>query len=321
MADPGPGAPTVIRLPCRPPLAAGPLLRFLGGHTVPGLERHDAVAGTHERAVRAPGGPAVVRVVLDTTAAGSGLPVPRDARVDLLDAHVDLHVAATDAADVPGLVARVRRWLDLDADPVRVDEALAADPLLRPLVRRRPGLRVPGAVDGVETALLAVLGQQVSLAAARTFAGRLVHAFGEPVPGGLHAFPAAVALAAVGPDEIRAATGVTGARARTVHAVASAAADGLCLEPGRGPDADLESERAAVRSALLALPGVGPWTAEYVALRVLRDPDAFPSGDLVLRRVLGVRHAREAEERARPWRPWRGYAVLHLWTEAVFGGP
>lgn len=281
-----------LRLPYRTPLATTPLVRFLAGHVVPGLERHDPVSGEHTRTVPTPHGPAVVTVAFDAPG------------------RVTVRLRVVDDADVALVVTRVRRWLDLDADPLPVDRALSADPLLAPLVAARPGLRVPGAVDGAETALLAVLGQQVSLAAARTFAGRLVAAFGAPAPEGLTAFPTPACLAAAGAQELREATGVTGARARTLHGVAVAAAEGLQLDPS--------ADRAATRAALLALPGIGPWTSEYVALRALRDPDAFPSGDLVLRRALGTPTARLAEERAQSWRPWRGYALLHLWTREVF---
>lgn len=286
------GVHLALRLRHRTPLATAPLVRFLADHAVAGLERHDPATGEHTRTVPAPHGPAVVTVALGASAE-----------------HVDARLHLADVADVSPVVARVRRWLDLDADPLLVDEALAADPLLAPLVAARPGLRVPGSVDGVETALLAVLGQRVSPGAARTRAGRLVAALGQPAPDGLTAFPTAEALAAAGPDALRTTTGATGARARAVHALAVAAADGLPL----GPDAD----RDATRAALLALPGVGPWAAEHVALRALGDPDALPSGDPVLRRALGVPTARRAAERARPWRPWRGYALLHLWTQEV----
>ena len=281
-------------LPYDPPLAVGPLARFLAAHAVPGLERSGPL-GRHVRTVPAPSGPALVAVDLTATPGA-----------------VAVRVEVENGRDVAGVTARVRRWLGLDADPRPAEAALGSEPLLGPLVAARPGLRVPGAVDGTETALLAVLGQQVSLAAARTFAGRLVAAYGDRGPDGLHAFPAAEVLAAAGPEALRAATGVTGARARTLHAVAAAVADGLHL----APDADAASARAA----LTALPGVGPWTAEYVGLRVLGDPDAFLAGDLVLRRALGAASAREAEARAEAWRPYRATALLHLWTAAVFAG-
>lgn len=286
------GPTVVLRLRHRAPMATVPLRRFLAAHAVPGLDRHDAAPGEHTRTVPGPPGPAVITVVLGSA-----------------PDHVTARLRLADLTDVTPVVGRVRRWLDLDADPFLVDEALSVDPLLAPLVGERPGLRVPGAVDGVETALLSVLGQQVSFAA-RTFAGRLVAAYGVPAPHGLTAFPLPEVLAATGPEALRAATGVTGARARTTHALACAAAGGPALDPG--------ADRDASRRALLSLPGVGPWTADYVALRALGDPDAFPSDDLVLKRALGVATGRQAAARAERWRPWCGYALLHLWTKEVF---
>ena len=282
----------MIRLAYRPPFATAPLARFLAAHAVPGLEVSPP-GGGHTRVVRAPGGPAVVSVALDDA--------PRE---------VSCEVRGGNSGDLPHIVATVRRWLDLDADPAAVAAALRADPLLAPLVAARPGLRILGSTDGFETVVLTVLGQQVSLAAARTFAGRLVAAFGRPAPEGFTAFPEPGDIADADPARLRAALGVTGARARSVHAVAVAVAEGLDL----GPDA----EPAATRERLLALPGIGPWTADYVAVRVLGDRDAFPAGDLVLRRALGVATAREAEARAEAWRPWRAYALVHLWTREVF---
>lgn len=280
-------------LPVVAPFAPEPLLRFLAGHVVPGLERHDPVTGRHTRLVAARHGPAVVTVDLR-------------ARPDA----VGVHWSLADEADAVEVTAVLRSWLDLNADIGSIDAAIGTDDLLAPLVRARPGLRVPGAVHGVETALLAVLGQQVSLRAACTFAGRLVATFGTAGPDGMRLFPTPAALATAGPGAIQVATGVTGARARTVHAVAVACADGLQLDPS--------ADRLLTRADLLSLPGIGPWTADYIALRVLRDPDAFLGGDLVLRRALGVTTSRQAEQRAESWRPWRGYATLHLWTHAVF---
>jgi 3-methyladenine DNA glycosylase/8-oxoguanine DNA glycosylase len=296
VADGGTAGGEVLLAP-RGPLAVEPLRRFVAGHAVPGLERHDAATGEHTRALPdGRGGQAVVTVRLARGADGA----PR--------------VTARSPGGGDGWVPAVRRWLALDADAAAADAALAEDPLLAPLVAARPGLRVPGAVDGAETAVLAVLGQQVSLGAARTFAGRLVAAFGEPAAGGLHRFPAPAALAAAGPEAVQRATGLTGARSRTVHALASALADAAVdLSPGQPPEA-----RALARARLLALPGIGPWTADYVALRALGDPDAFLGDDLVLKRALGVGRASEAVARAEAWRPWRGHALLHLWTREVF---
>ncbi len=282
-----------LRLPYRAPFDADTLERMLTAHVVPGLERREPAGLT--RAVPAPGGPALVTVNLRAHAGAVGATV-RPARPADID-----HVAAT-----------LRRWLDLDADPGPVGRALCGDPLLRPLVAARPGLRVLGSVNGFETATLTVIGQQVSLAAARTFAGRLVAALGVPAGDGLARFPQPAALVEAGPARLQAATGVTGARARTLHALAAAVVDGLRLDHG--------SDRELTRRRLLDLPGVGPWTADYVAVRVLGDRDAYPAGDLVLRRALGVRTAAAARTRAEAWRPWRAYALFHLWTAAVFAG-
>ncbi|WP_068159325.1 DNA-3-methyladenine glycosylase family protein [Rhodococcus phenolicus] len=279
---------TLVDLPVAEPFAAAPLLASLRGHTVPGLERHDTTIGSHTRAVRGAHGPALVTVTFDRA------PTVR---------------AAIDAAhrdDLPALEQTVRRWLDLDADPVAVDTALSADPLLAPLVTARPGLRVLGSPHWFDTAVQTVIGQQVSVAAGCTFTARLVASYGEPAPRGFMCFPLPHRLADADPDELRAAVGLTRARARTVQVLARAAADGL--SPAL-PD---------FRNELLALPGIGPWTVDYLAVRALGDRDAYPGGDLVLRRALGVATAGEAEARAEPWSPWRAYAATHLWTETVY---
>lgn len=202
----------------------------------------------------------------------------------------------------------VRRWLGLDADHALALAALCDDPMIGPLWRARPLLRVPGSVDPAELALRTVLGQQVSVAAARTLAGRLVALLGEPGPEGLRLFPRPSAIAGAGEDAVR-SIGLTAARARTTVGLAAALADGLDLGPGADPSA---------RAALASLPGIGPWTVEYVALRAMRDLDAFPAHDLVLRRRMGDLDAAAAVRLAERWRPWRGYAAQHLWAA---GGP
>jgi AraC family transcriptional regulator of adaptative response / DNA-3-methyladenine glycosylase II len=245
----------------------------------------------------------------------------------------------TDLRDIAVAVRRCQDLFDLDADPIAVAEVLRADPALRPLVDARPGLRVPGSADGFELAVRAVLGQQVSVAAARTFAGRLVRRFGEPLtpderknaadahgstpeltsdqtpsgadqPAGWWLFPTARRLADAGVDELR-AIGLTSRRATTLRQLARAATEGT-LTLDRGAD------RAAETAALLALPGIGAWTAAYVGLRALGDPDAFPASDLGLRRAaaaLGLpAEPAELTAHAERWRPWRGYAALHLWS-------
>jgi len=188
----------------------------------------------------------------------------------------------------------------LGADPAAADAHLGRDPVLGPLVARRPALRVPGTVDGGELAIRAVLGQQVSLAAARTLAARLVAAAGEPLPepvGTLtHTWPRPEAIVAAAPS-----LAMPRARQRAVAAVAQALADGLRLEPG-----------ADVRAELLALPGIGPWTVEYVAMRALGDPDAWMPTDLGVRH--GLARLGVGVEAAESWRPYRAHAVMHLWS-------
>ena len=218
------------------------------------------------------------------------------------DGHVVARIDIDDVARVGDLVARLRRVFDLDADPTSVDNVLGADPLLARSVSQRPGLRVPGAVDGFELVVRAVLGQQVSVAAARTFAGRLTQRCGtalETPRGSLtHSFPTAEQIA----EAELTGLGLTSARVATLRAVARAVCDGLSLEP--------TADRDSTRARLLAVPGIGPWTVDYVAMRALGDPDAFPADDLVLRKVLGTSAADVAEA----WRPWRAYAAMHVWA-------
>jgi AraC family transcriptional regulator of adaptative response / DNA-3-methyladenine glycosylase II len=207
------------------------------------------------------------------------------------------------------LAQRLRAVFDLEADPEEISRSLGGDPVLRRGLRRLPGVRVPGAWDGFELAVRAILGQQVSVTAASTLAGRLAAAFGEALPadaapadgGPALLFPTPASLAGA---DLR-AIGLTGARAHAVRSLAEAVAAGrLLLEPSPDPSATV--------AQLTALPGIGPWTAEYVAMRALREPDAFPATDLGLRRALGVSSA-ELARRAERWRPWRGYAAMLLW--------
>ncbi len=292
-----PGHPAELALDVPGGLPADPLRRFLVAHAVPGAERFDAATGTHERVVPTAAGPVAAAVVL-----GAGERCER----------VLVRAPAPVLGEVAGLV---RRWLDLDGGVAAAEAHLRADPSLAALVAARPGLRVPRSVSGAETALLTVLGQQVSLAAARTFAGRLVAAHGRPAGEGLLAFPDPGALAAAGPDALRAVTGLTGARSRALHALAELLAGGLDLDAAREA-----GEGPAARERLLEVRGVGPWTADCVALRVLGEDDAFLPGDLVLRAAMGRVSPAQALARAQGWRPWRGYALLHLWTAHAFAG-
>ncbi|MFG1928176.1 AlkA N-terminal domain-containing protein [Cryptosporangium sp. NPDC048952] len=282
------GGPGVIslRLAYREPFDATALWAFLSMRAVPGVEQIDG--GTYRRTLRLPHG---VGSVALTPAAG----------------HVRADLTLADLRDLGTAVHRCRRLLDLDADPVAVDMALAADPVLEPLVAARPGLRVPGAVDGAELAVRAVLGQQVSVAAARTVAGRLAEAYGDPAePEGPRVFPSADVLAELTPDELP----MPASRARSLIALCTALASGeLVLDSGTDP--------AEALAVLQEIPGIGPWTAGYIALRATGAPDVFLPGDLGVRRAaarLGLPDApRALDERASRWRPWRSYAVLHLW--------
>jgi AraC family transcriptional regulator of adaptative response / DNA-3-methyladenine glycosylase II len=276
--DAGPGL--TLRLRYREPYATQAVWAFLAARAVPGVEAVQP-DGTLTRAVPAAGGAAQVTV----SPPRAGL--------------VTARLAMQDLGDLGLLVGRVRRWLDLDADPLAVDAALAADPGLAPLVAARPGLRVPGTVDGFELVVRAVVGQQVSVAGARTMLGRVVAALGHG-----DGFPSAPAVADAGVESLT-ACGLTQARSACLVRLADEVAAGrLTLDPG--------ADRADTRRRLLALPGIGPWTAGYIALRALADPDAWPDGDVVLTRAV----RRNGLDPGR-WRPWRGYAALHLWAAAA----
>lgn len=279
-----------LRLDHRPPLDWERLLAFVGARGVAGVEQVEG--GVYARTVRLGGALGTVKV-----APAPGRP--------WLVAEASLSLAGALAP----LVARLRALFDLDAQPAAVAGHLRRDPLLRASVRRRPGLRLPGAFDPFETAVRAVLGQQVSVAAATTLAGRLARRFGAPLPEAPSPalallFPTAAELAAATPAAI-AEVGMPRSRGETVHALARAVVDGaIDLGPGADPD--------EVARRLDALPGIGPWTAQYVTMRALHHPDAFPADDLGVRKALGAR-GREATRRAEAWRPWRSYAVMHLW--------
>lgn len=217
---------------------------------------------------------------------------------------------------LPALQLRLRRLFDLDASPLVIDSQLGGNPQLRPLVERTPGLRVPGAVDGFELALRAIVGQQVSVKSATTVFGRLAERFGRPVQTPFAALdrlaPTAVDVAAVDVSEL-VALGMTGKRAVTVLHLARAVASG---ELRVDPAADAEQTRAQ----LLALPGIGPWTTEYIAMRALGDPDAFPASDLALMKIMGTDKPKVLETQAEAWRPWRAYAAIHVWHSLNAGG-
>ncbi|MFC3300971.1 DNA-3-methyladenine glycosylase 2 family protein [Arthrobacter agilis] len=276
-------------------LEPGPMAAILANHAIPGCEvtESGAAGPTHTRLLSTPGGPRRITVTIR----------PHD---------VELSAETDDHAEFAHLVATTRAWLDLDTDTVAVARAFDDDPLLGPLVRERPGLRAVGYPEPFEAAVMTVLGQQVSVAAGGTFGGRLAAAYGTPTPSGLTLFPPPEVIASAPHEELRAAVGVTRTRAATVQNVARAVVDGLSLDP--------LADRGQLRKDLLAIPGIGPWSADYLTVRVLRDADAFTPGDLVARRAMGNPSIRDAERRAEPWRPFRAYALFHLWTSATYRG-
>jgi AraC family transcriptional regulator of adaptative response / DNA-3-methyladenine glycosylase II len=296
------GGTVQLRLAVRTPFAGAALLWFFATHLVAGVET--TTATTYARALRLPHGPGTVELQL----------------ADHLDEGATAFVPATfrlaDLRDLGAAVERARRLLDADCDPVAIGDAFAGDPVLGRLVRETPGLRVPGHIDGDELAVRAVLGQQVSLAAAGTGAARLVVAHGEPVdpalvPDGLlltHLFPSADVLAALDPESLP----MPRTRGRALVSLAQTLADGD-VRLDRGADRD------AVRRSLLAIPGIGPWTADYVALRALGHPDVFLPTDIGVRNALRMldHDPTQAARLAEAWRPWRSYALLHLWQQVL----
>ncbi|MGW7526069.1 AlkA N-terminal domain-containing protein [Streptomyces sp. NPDC054783] len=299
----GAGTPGVLslRLPFRAPLNPSNLFGHLAATAVPGVEEWlphclngagGTPTGAYRRTLRLPYGHGIVSLT----------PCPD---------HIACRLTLSDLRDLPVAISRCRRMLDLDADPVAVDDRLRTDPLLAPLVDKAPGRRVPRTVDEAEFAVRAVLGQQVSTAAARTHAARLVTAHGKPLDdpeGGLtHLFPSPEALAAVDPETLA----MPRTRRTTLTTLVRELADGS-LHLG------VESDWAEARARLLSLPGFGPWTVDVIAMRALGDPDAFLPTDLGIRRAaqeLGLPGTPAAlTARAEAWRPWRAYAVQYLWA-------
>lgn len=276
----------VLRLPFRQPLCPDNLFGHLAATAVPGVE--EVRGTTYRRSLRLAYGPGVVELT----------PTPD---------YINCRAVLSDMRDLTTTIARSRWLLDLDADPVAIDRHLSGDAVLAPLVMKAPGRRVPRCVDGAEMALRAVLGQQVSTAAAQTHAGRLVTRHGEPISdpdGGLtHLWPLPDALTETD-------LAVPTKRRETFAALVNALCSDLTLGPG--------SDRDASMAALSSIAGIGPWTRHVIAMRALGDPDAFPESDL------GVRHAAERlglastpaalVERSQRWRPWRAYAVQYLWA-------
>jgi AraC family transcriptional regulator of adaptative response / DNA-3-methyladenine glycosylase II len=282
----------VLRLPYRRPLRPDNLFGHLVATGVPGVEEWRD--GAYRRTLRLPRGHGVVALRPGDPAAG----------------YIACRLTLTDLRDLPSATSRCRRLLDLDADPEAVDDQLATDPLLAPLVAAAPGRRVPRTVDGAEFAVRAVLGQQVSTAAARTHASRIVVAHGTPIEdpeGGLtHLFPSPEALAELDPETLA----MPRSRRRTLLALVEALTGG-------GLDLGAGSDWAGTRAALNALPGFGPWTVESIAMRALGDPDAFLPTDLGIKyaaETLGLGGQAAIVARSAAWRPWRAYATQHLWA-------
>ena len=286
-----PGDGIAVTLGYRPPYDVREMLQFLQQRGIAGVEQIDVAAHTVARTLR-----------LDDDTCGWVA-----CRFEPEQHRVQVRVADSLAPQLPRVIARVRAWLDLDADPAAIHAVLGADfPALA-------GLRVPGTLDGFELAVRAVVGQQVTVAAARTLTTRLVERFGTPlatpIDGLTRLFPTPAALAAGSGDELG-QLGLVRQRQAAIHALAQAVSSGqISMHAG--------ADVAATMDALKALPGIGAWTADYIALRALRWPDAFPSGDVALQKALspdGHRlTARAAEGRAERWRPWRAYAVIRAW--------
>ncbi len=291
------------RLAFTPPFDSAAFAGFLRAHAVQGV---DALAGrTYSRNLRTAHGPTPLEI---------DLPEPDGGEVVVR--------LGGDPAGHPEALERVRRFLDLDQDPAEVRAALGDDPLVGPLVRARPGLRVPGAFDPFETAVFAILGQQVSLAAARTLDARFHAALS---PDGVR-FPEPRAVSALDPGELAGILRVPGMRARAIVGAAEVFA-GTGGYAGAGDEGtDGAAERSApLRAQLLAVPGIGPWTVDYLMFRCTADADAYVPGDLVLRKALAARtgaestvSARTAQALAEPWRPHRARALMHLWTAAAY---
>jgi len=275
----------MLRLAYRAPLHVGSMLEFLAARALPGVESVDSFS--YGRGLRLPHGTATVSLMPD-------------------ERFVLARLWLSDMRDLAPAVARCRRLLDLDADPAAVDGTLSADPAFTEQIKTAPGVRVPRAADGFELAVRAVVGQQVSVAGARTTLTRLIT---DPVPGHLQAFPSAATIAELPDTAFR----MPVARRQTVRALAEAVAgDKLDLDPG--------SDREESVARLLELPGIGPWTAGYIAMRALGDPDVLLPTDLAVQRgaqALGLPHTPAAlQAHAERWRPWRSYALMRLWRSS-----
>jgi AraC family transcriptional regulator of adaptative response / DNA-3-methyladenine glycosylase II len=282
---------TEVSLAFRSPFDADGVLSFLRERSIDGVE--EVIDGSYRRSVWTSRGPVVVRLT------------PRDDEVRL-----DVQAEHDVAPDLDGIVAAAKDAFDLDADPDAVDETLGRDEVLAPLVEARPGIRLPGTFNRFELVLRALFGQQVSVAGARTSLARFVSRFGtrleRPVRTVTHLFPSAEQVAEIDPETL----GMPRGRARAIRRIGELAEAGEL-------DLSAHAGREATMGTLAEVPGIGPWTLAYIAMRGLRDPDSFPVSDLGVRRGferIGLSSSpTEIVERAERWRPWRAYAVMHLW--------
>ena len=295
-----PDGELILELPYRAPLDWPGLVGFLAPRAIPGVEV--VSPDSYRRTVSLSGSTGELEVR------------PRSDRPCL-----ELRLRLPNSRQLLNLVNRVRRLFDLGADPVEINSVLETDPHLRPLVRKRPGLRVPGAWEGFELAVRAILGQQVTVKGATTLAGRLVERFGTPLASqtvdGLKAlFPTPEVLADAESETI----GMPKTRATAIRRLAAAVVDGSI---NFDPAGDIEEST----TRLTHLPGVGDWTAQYIAMRALGEPDAFPTSDLGLLKAASTDEHRltpaRLRKRAEAWRPWRAYAAMHLWNDPRAGGP
>lgn len=283
-------APLEVRLGLRPPFDASALLQFFARRALPGVETVDVARWQVAR-------------TLVMKHRGGCVAGWVQASFEPNAHQVRVRIAPSLAGCLPQIIERLRGWLDLDADPLAIDAVLGAD------FPDAAGLRVPGALDGFELGVTAILGQQVSVAAARTVGARLVQAFGEPVQTPItgldRRFPSPQVLHEASEDALG-ALGIVRQRQTAIRALADEVIAGrLDLHPGADVPATL--------AALIALPGIGEWTAQYIAMRALRWSDAFPAGDIALQKAIAATNAREAQTLSQAWKPWRSYAVLRAW--------
>ncbi|MGA9352576.1 MAG: AlkA N-terminal domain-containing protein [Terriglobales bacterium] len=286
----------VFHLRFRPPYHWTGMLAFLADRATPGVELVER--NTYRRSISHNGHQGHFEVSLNEDA----------------DRHsLDVRVQIADPRSLFAIIERIRAMFDLNADWSAIAQSLRADPQLAAPLRAQPGLRVPGCWNGFELAVRAILGQQITVKGATSLAGRLAKSFGEPLAqanGLTHLFPTPEVLA----DSKLAGVGLTEKRAQTIRALARAVADGRI-------SFDRITDKDSFLNRLCEIPGIGSWTAQYVAMRALGEPDAYPTGDLGLLRALAITSPRDLDERAEPWRPWRAYACMYLWTFAHHAKP